>query len=229
MTAWIPQLPRRRRRSPVHMTRLDAAQKAPRPHRQFACQCGRNAGTPCLLGRRCQRHFLDLSKLSARYHFETAAMKGVQRRAVADRDEGRALEPFQQQPVKGCFGALVERGGCLIEEQIIRRLQQRARDREPLLFALRQHAIPMRLLVEARDELRQADRGERLRNTGIIERAAGCGIGDGVRKRRERKIGALRHQHHFRAVGHADLTGPKRPDAGNRPAAMSICPRLRGR
>ena len=59
-------------------------------------------------------------------------------------------QPLLQQAVQRRLGGFVERRGRLVEEQIIRRVQQRARDGEPLLLAERQHAIPVRLLVEPR-------------------------------------------------------------------------------
>ena len=71
-------------------------------------------------------------------------------------------EPLFQQPIERGLGRLVERGGRLVQEQIVRRMQQRARDAEPLLLAERQHAVPVRLLVDALGQRRQADRGDQL-------------------------------------------------------------------
>ena len=86
---------------------------------------------------------------------QAAAVERVQRRAVADRDDGRVRQPLLQQPVERGLGRLVERGGGLVEEQLVRLLQQRAGDAEPLLLAERQHAVPVRLLVEPLDQRRQ--------------------------------------------------------------------------
>ena len=52
-----------------------------------------------------------------------AAVECAERRAVADGDDRRALEPLLQQPVQRRLGGLIERSGRLVEEQIIGLLQ----------------------------------------------------------------------------------------------------------
>src|SRR5689334_24723408 len=88
-------------------------------------------------------------------------MEGGERRAVADRDDGRSREPFLEQPIESCLRDLVERSGGLIEEQEVRRLQQGATNAEPLLLAERQHPVPVRVLVEPFRQGAEPDRTER--------------------------------------------------------------------
>ena len=90
-------------------------------------------------------------------------MERRERRAVADRHDGRFRQALLEQPVERRLRRLVERGGGLVEEQEIGRLQEGARDAEALLLAERQHAVPVRLLVEPLRQGGQADGADRLR------------------------------------------------------------------
>ena len=87
-------------------------------------------------------------------------MERRKRRAVADRHDRRAGKALLQQLVERCLGRLVERGGGLVEEQIVRRMQDRARDADALLLAEREHPVPVRFLVEPLGERREADGDE---------------------------------------------------------------------
>ena len=90
---------------------------------------------------------------------------------MADRNDGRAGKLRAQHLVERGFGGLVERGGRFVEEQEIRLLQDGARDREPLLFAERQNAVPVRLFVQPRCKRGQAHGLERARQRVVRERA----------------------------------------------------------
>ena len=96
-------------------------------------------------------------------------MERAERRAVADRDDRCGGQPLLQQAVQHRLGRLVERRGRLVEEQIIRRVKQHARDGEPLLLAAGKHAVPVRLLVQPGNQFRQADRGERFGELRVVE------------------------------------------------------------
>src|SRR5215831_4282398 len=78
---------------------------------------------------------------------QSAAVEDRQRGAVADRHDRCTIELLFEQLVERGFCRLVERCGRFIEEQIIRRVEQGARDAEPLLLAKREHPVPMRLLL----------------------------------------------------------------------------------
>src|SRR2546428_165499 len=77
---------------------------------------------------------------------QVPAVERAQRRAVADRDDGGLAQPLLHEPVERGLGGLVERGGRLVEEQIVGRVQDRPGDGEPLLLADREHPVPVRLL-----------------------------------------------------------------------------------
>ena len=121
-----------------------------------------------------------------------------------------------QQAIERGFGGFVERGGGLVEEQELRRLQQRACDAEPLLLAERQHPVPVLLLIDPRGELRQADLRQHLADPLGAEGAGFARIGDRRMQRPDREIGLLR-QHHQRGIGgNRNRAAAERPDPGNR-------------
>ena len=105
-------------------------------------------------------------------------MERGERRAVADRHDSRGREPLLQQMVERGLGGLIERGRGLVEEQEVRRVQQCAGDAQPLLLAERQHAVPMRLLLDPFGKGRQADRGHQFGDFGRIESPRLRRIGD---------------------------------------------------
>ena len=83
---------------------------------------------------------------------------------MADRNQRGVGQARLQQLVERGFRCLVERGGRLVEEQIVGRLEERAGDAKPLLFAEREHAVPVRILVEPLGQRRQADGTQRFGN-----------------------------------------------------------------
>src|SRR5262245_11883940 len=103
-------------------------------------------------------------------------MECSERGAMSDGNDRRALAPFLKQAVERRFGGLVKRGGGFVEEQIIGRMQKRARNREPLLLAEREHAVPMLFFVQSRHKFGQSDVDERLGDAGIVEGARLCRI-----------------------------------------------------
>src|SRR5689334_9971749 len=96
--------------------------------------------------------FQHVAVAVAREH-EAAVVEGGEGGAMPDRDDGGVRQPLAQQLIERRFGRFIERRRRLVEEEIIRRMQQRARDAEPLLLAEREHAIPVRLLVDALGKL----------------------------------------------------------------------------
>src|SRR5580692_4458270 len=101
---------------------------------------------------------------------DIALVERLERRAVADRDHGGRRQFRFEQLVELGFRRLIERGGCLIEEQKLRRVQERTREPEPLLLARREHSVPVRFLLQLRGEPGQADRDQRIRNPIRTER-----------------------------------------------------------
>ncbi len=69
-----------------------------------------------------------------------------ERRAMTDRHDRGARQSLVQQPVQLGLRRLVQRGRRLVQEQIVRSLQNRPCNGETLLLAERQNAIPMRFL-----------------------------------------------------------------------------------
>src|SRR6516225_3450823 len=55
---------------------------------------------------------------------DATLVEGLQRRAVADRDDRGVRQAFREQTVEPRFRRLVERGGGLVEEQILRLVQE---------------------------------------------------------------------------------------------------------
>jgi hypothetical protein len=64
-------------------------------------------------------------------------VEGLERASVADRDHRGCRKLLGKETIERGFRSLIERGGRLIEEQILRPVQERTCDPEPLLFAER--------------------------------------------------------------------------------------------
>src|SRR5882762_4306070 len=73
-----------------------------------------------------------------------ALMEGFKRRAMADRDDGGCRQFLLDQAIQCRLRGFIERGGGFIEEQILRRMQQRACEPKALLFAKREESGPVR-------------------------------------------------------------------------------------
>src|SRR5215207_318081 len=102
---------------------------------------------------------------------DIALVESIERRAVSDRDDGGGRQFLLEQPIQRLLRGLVERRGGLIEEQVLRRMQQRACDSKPLLFAERQRSVPVSVLVGLRRELGQSHRLKRTGDLAIGKRA----------------------------------------------------------
>ena len=81
-------------------------------------------------------------------HFDAPLVESVERRPVADRDERRLRQFAGDRAIDLRLARFVQRRGRLIEEQPVRRSEQRARDRKPLLLAARQAQLPIVRIVE---------------------------------------------------------------------------------
>src|SRR6266478_681016 len=102
---------------------------------------------------------------------DVALVEGLERGAMADRDYGGCRQFLLEQTIQRRLGGLIQRRGRLVEEQILRPMQQRARESEALLFAERKHSVPVRFLLEPRRELRHAHRDEGVADLIRTERA----------------------------------------------------------
>ena len=92
----------------------------------------------------------------------------------------------------------------------------RAGDAEPLLLAEREHAVPMRLLVEPLGQRAASPTAAIASASSSAREGAGLGrIGDRGRERADREIGPLRQRHQLGVLGHGDGAGAERPSARN--------------
>src|SRR5262245_39338810 len=101
----------------------------------------RRVGTASLFRGGRERGLSQAIDLAVALEHQTAAMEGGERRAMADRYDRAALEPRVEQTVEHAFRRFVERGRRLVEEQIIRRLQNGAGNSQALLLAEREHSV----------------------------------------------------------------------------------------
>src|SRR3990170_5352860 len=104
-----------------------------------------------------------------RLKLEEAARELGVARAVADGDDGRAGQPLDQQTIELRFRPLVERGRRLVEEQPLRLLQERARDRQSLLLPAGKLVGPVGGLVEFATQGLQSNRVEHLLDLALDE------------------------------------------------------------
>src|SRR5262249_52686388 len=176
------------------------------------------ANRPLALFRRgFERGLTQPTELAIALEHETAAVEGGERGAVADRHDRGALEPRVEKAVERGFRCLVEGSRRLVEEKIIRRLQNGAGNAEALLLAQRKHSVPVRFLGEPPGERRQADGGDDLGERVGTEGSGLGGIGDRGRQRTDRGIWSLRQRHQPGPFGHADDACAQRPSARERP------------
>src|SRR5476649_2958493 len=72
---------------------------------------------------------------------DIALMERLQRAAMTDRYDGGRRQFLLEQLVEPGLGGFIERRGRFVEEQVLRRMQERAGKPEALLLAQRKHAI----------------------------------------------------------------------------------------
>src|SRR5437588_2061619 len=120
----------------------------------FPAGSGRAVRTHALFRGGRERGLPQAADLAVALQHETAAVEGGERRAMADRYDRAALEPRGEKTVERGFRRLVERGRRLVEEQVIRRLQNGAGNSKALLLAEREHPVPVCFLVEPAGERR---------------------------------------------------------------------------
>ncbi len=95
-------------------------------------------------------------------HQKLARVEGTQCRAMAHAEYRRSREPLAHQSIKTRLRSLVNRRGCLVEEEPIGLLHQRASKGDALLFAGGKLERPMASLVEPLGEVREPDGRQRL-------------------------------------------------------------------
>ena len=74
---------------------------------------------------------------------------------MSDRHDGRFGQRLLQHEIDLGLGRLIERRGCLVEQEPVGFSQERAGDRQTLLLAERQGLRPGALLIELLDERRE--------------------------------------------------------------------------
>src|SRR3982074_2287279 len=100
---------------------------------------------------------------------DVALVEDLERGAMADRDDGGCRQFLLEQTIQRRLGGLIQRRGRLVEEQILRPMQQRAREPEALLLAGREDSVPVRFLPQPRREPTQAPGAEGA--GGLVRRA----------------------------------------------------------
>ena len=111
---------------------------------------------------------------------QPAAMEGGEVGAMGNADEGRLGQTLQQQLVERRLGLRIERRGRLVEEQPVGPLQEGAGQRQTLLLARRETAIPLMALIELVDIVTKLAGGKCLGDLSIGEFAGSGGEGDGI-------------------------------------------------
>src|SRR5882724_3074739 len=106
---------------------------------------------------------------------------------MADRDERSARQPLLEQSIKRFLVLLGQRRRCLIEEEPVRCVEQRARESEPLLLAAGQHLSPVLAPLEIGRERAQADGLQRLSDLSIAELGRVSRISHGAFERADGK------------------------------------------
>jgi len=85
-----------------------------------------------------------------------ALMEDLKCRAVTDRDDGGCRHFLLEETIEPGFRGFIERGGRFVEEEILRRVQQRACEPKALLLAQVEDSVPGRTFLQPRRELGQA-------------------------------------------------------------------------
>ena len=122
-----------------------------------------------------------------------------------------------EQAIQRGLRGFVERGGGFVEEQVLRRVQQRAREPEALLLAERERPVPVPVLRRAAT---RAWAIPPLRAHWLIWLSVNvpslAGIFDRPAQRSDREIRPLRQHHQGCPRRNGDRAGAERPDAGDR-------------
>src|SRR3977135_462212 len=84
-------------------------------------------------------------------------MERRQGRPMASRYGRRCRDPLEKESIERRLRWLIERSGCLVEEEIVWDVQDRASQAEALLFAQRQYAVPMSFLLKPPHQRAQPD------------------------------------------------------------------------
>src|SRR3979411_1490142 len=86
---------------------------------------------------------LQRKLLAVRGQHDLALVECLERAAMTDRDDGGCRQFLLQETIKRRLRGFIERSGRFIEEQVLRRVQQRACEPKALLLAQREHSIPV--------------------------------------------------------------------------------------
>jgi hypothetical protein len=123
---------------------------------------------------------------------------------MPDRNDRGIRQFLFNQPVERGLRGFIEGSGRLVEKQVFRGVQQRPRKPKALLFAEREHSVPMRLLVQPLRKLDEPDRDHGVPDPIRTDRVGRCGIGYRVLERPDRKIRSLRQHHQHGAGGNSN-------------------------
>src|SRR5258706_9461950 len=131
---------------------------------------------------------------------------------MAYAEYSRAGKPLAQQSIQTRFRGLVYCRGCLIKEEPLGLLHQRASKGDPLLFAGGRLERPMARLVEPLGEVREPDRRQRFPQGRIIKPAGWPRVTHHFPERTDRQVGLLRKKQNLCAERLADISLAKRPN-----------------
>src|SRR4029077_6120216 len=139
-------------------------------------------------------------------------MKGIEAGAMGDADKRGLGQALDDQPIKLRFQFRIEGGRSLIEEQPVRLLEKGTRDRQALLLAGREAAIPMVRFVQPFGLIAKLASLQGLDDFRIAECARLSWEGPRVTQTTDGHVGALRQEEQTLESGQDDPAGPKRPE-----------------
>src|SRR5947199_5868703 len=129
----------------------------------------RGGGVRELTRRRPERRIAHAIALAILHQRQATRVEGGKRRTVSDRNNGNVRQPILDELVEPRLRRLVERGARLVKEQEVGRMQDRARDAEPLLLAEREHPVPVPTLLQPLCHRGKADRYEKIADLCRVE------------------------------------------------------------
>src|SRR4029077_21003129 len=131
---------------------------------------------------------------------------------MCNADDGAVLQAVCQQVVQPRLTCIVEVGTGFVQEQPAWFLQERTREGDALLLASGQLHSPVGGLVQAGDEMREADRCQCIQHLFLAAGPGALGIEDDLTQRSQWKVGTLREKQRVEVAGLVDAATPEGPD-----------------
>src|SRR5262245_37694628 len=137
-------------------------------------------------------------------------------RPVPDADPGRLAQLLPEQRVEPTLRLAIESGARLVQEEPLGPLQERARERQPLLLPRRETLLPVVALLEAIDQMLEAALSQPPAHLVVGEATLARWIRDGAPQGSDGQVGPLRQEETRGGAGSLDRPGSERPDPGER-------------